>query len=115
MKSDKVAQPDITVICNHAILDERGCHGAHDWIIEILSESTKKRDLQDKYDLYEEAGVGEYCIVDPVNETIEVFVLKDNVYQRIRTHLDQGKIDSHTLERLTIDLADIFYDDEEKV
>jgi Uma2 family endonuclease len=111
-QSDKVVQPDITLICNPLVLDEKGCLGTPDWVIEILSEGSKKRDYQDKFDLYEEAGVGEYWIADPVNETIEVFVLKENAYQRIRTYVEQDIVPSHTLNGLTIDLSDIFYKDE---
>jgi Uma2 family endonuclease len=71
-QSDKVLQPDITIVCYLDILNENGCHGVPDWIIEILSESTKKKDYQYKFSFYEEAGVKEYWIADPINETIEV-------------------------------------------
>ena len=60
-----VVQPDLCVICNPEILDLQGCNGAPDWIIEILSKGNAKRDMQIKYELYQESGVMEYWIVYP--------------------------------------------------
>lgn len=60
-----VVQPDIVVVCDQAKLDERGCHGAPDWIVEISSPSTAARDRIVKRELYARHGVGEYWIVDP--------------------------------------------------
>lgn len=58
-------EPDISVICDRVKLDEDGCHGAPDWIIEIVSPSSKSRDYMKKMFLYNAAGVREYWIVDP--------------------------------------------------
>ncbi len=55
-KATTVVQPDICVICNPQFIEEAGCFGAPDWIIEILSPHTSKKDIQLKYDVYEEAG-----------------------------------------------------------
>jgi Uma2 family endonuclease len=85
MQSDKVVQPDIVVICKPDLIKERGCFGVPDWIIEILSPHTTKKDIQDKYNLYEEAGVKEYWIVEPRNNTVEVFVLENEKYRRVGT------------------------------
>ena len=60
-----VVQPDISVICDHAKLDDRGCCGAPDMIIEILSPGNRKKDMYDKFLLYEKAGVREYWIANP--------------------------------------------------
>ena len=57
---ETVVQPDISVICDPAKLDEQGCIGAPDWIIEILSPGSMARDTKEKFDLYEENGVKEY-------------------------------------------------------
>lgn len=65
-------EPDISVICHGDKLDEKGCHGAPDWIIEIVSPSSKKMDYERKTALYREAGVREYWIVDPDKETVTV-------------------------------------------
>ena len=60
-----VVQPDIVVLCDLSKLDKKGCLGAPDLVIEILSNSTSRRDLKDKFYLYETAGVREYWIVEP--------------------------------------------------
>jgi Uma2 family endonuclease len=108
LESDRVVQPDIVVICDSAKIQERGCFGAPDWIIEILSPNTTRKDLQDKFDLYEESKVGEYWIVEPRNQTVEVFVLENNIYKRITTYVREDQVTSHTLPELTIELGDVF-------
>jgi Uma2 family endonuclease len=71
-----VVQPDLCVVCDRAKLDERGCLGAPDWIIEILSPGRNAtRDLTLKHDLYQENGVAEYWIVFPNDRLIQQFVL----------------------------------------
>lgn len=65
-------EPDIVVICNEDKLDEKGCHGAPDWAIEIMSPSSVKMDRKIKLFKYRTAGVREYWIVDPEKRTIEV-------------------------------------------
>jgi Uma2 family endonuclease len=108
MKSDKVVQPDIVVICDPSKIHEKGCFGAPDWIIEILSPHTTKKDIQDKYDIYEESGVKEYWIVEPRNSTVEVFVLEGNKYKRVQTYVQDDLVPCQTIEGLTIDLSEVF-------
>ena len=76
-KIDTVAQPDLSIICDPAKIDERGCNGAPDWIIEILSQSTSQVDLTDKYDIYQHAGVREYWIVHPHEGTVLAYRLNE--------------------------------------
>ncbi len=66
-------EPDISVICDPDKLDEKGCHGAPDWVIEIVSSSSKDMDYERKLALYEEAGVREYWIVDPIQGNVTVY------------------------------------------
>lgn len=66
-------EPDIAVICDQAKLDEKGCHGAPDWIIEIVSQSSKSRDYMIKLFKYRTAGVREYWIVDPERQMVTVY------------------------------------------
>lgn len=65
--------PDLTVICNHDKLDEKGCHGAPDWVIEITSPSNKYMDYGRKLMLYQDKGVREYWIVDPKQKFVTVY------------------------------------------
>ena len=66
-------EPDISVICDRNKLDEKGCQGAPDWMIEIVSPSSKKMDYERKVKLYREAGAREYWIVDAETETVTVY------------------------------------------
>ena len=85
-----VVQPDLSVICNKNKLIDKGCYGAPDLIIEILSPSTSKKDLNEKFQLYEKHGVKEYWIVDPGNKFIQVFHLQSE-------GKDSGKYDEGVL------------------
>ncbi|MEO1589629.1 MAG: Uma2 family endonuclease, partial [Bacteroidota bacterium] len=91
-KVDTVVQPDICVVCDPQKLESRGCIGAPDWIIEILSKSTSNKDLNEKYDLYQNTGVKEYWIVHPAEGTVMTHTLQeDGKYKRadkIYTHQD---------------------------
>ena len=66
-------EPDISVICDRDKLDEKGCQGALDWVIEILSPSSVEMDCERKVSLYRETGVREYWIADPEKETVTVY------------------------------------------
>ena len=79
-----------------------------DWIIEILSPHTTKKDLQDKFDLYEESEVKEYWIVEPKNKTIEVFVLENEKYRRVKAYVQDDIAHCSTIDGLSIDLKDVF-------
>jgi Uma2 family endonuclease len=103
-----VVQPDICVICNIDLLDEQGCNGAPDMIIEILSASNRNHDVVTKYNLYEEAGVKEYWVVYPAEEMIEVYYLENNKYRLAKKYLEDDLLPVRTLEGLVIDLKEIF-------
>ncbi|MBD5089704.1 MAG: Uma2 family endonuclease [Clostridiales bacterium] len=66
-------EPDISVICDISKLDDKGCHGAPDWVIEIVSPSSKTRDYMTKLFKYRTAGVYEYWIVDPDKQMVMVY------------------------------------------
>ena len=72
---ETVVQPDISVICDLKKIDRRGCLGAPDLIVEVLSRSTASKDIKDKFDVYEEAGVREYWTVGVEDRTVNVFRL----------------------------------------
>ena len=74
-------EPDISVICDRSKLDERGCHGAPDWIIEIVSPSSKPRDYIKKMLKYGTVGVREYWIVDPEKERITVYCFEQETVE----------------------------------
>ena len=72
-------EPDISVICDTSKLDEKGCHGAPDWIIEIVSPGNKAMDYFTKLMKYQAAGVREYWIVDPSKEQIMAYQFEGKV------------------------------------
>ncbi len=105
-----VVQPDICVICDLDKIDKAGCNGAPDLIIEILSPSTSKKDLNDKYSIYEESGVKEYWIVMPQEKLVEVFYLESGKYQRIKAYTSDEIISPILFPDLEIQLQEVFAD-----
>ncbi|MBK7871457.1 MAG: Uma2 family endonuclease [Saprospiraceae bacterium] len=77
---DTVVQPDICVVCDSSKLEMRGCLGAPDWIIEILSPGTSRKDLKEKFEIYEHAGVQEYWVVHPHEQTLLIYRLNNKGY-----------------------------------
>ena len=75
-------EPDISVICDESKLDEKGCHGAPDWIIEIVSQSSKSRDYMTKLFKYRTADVREYWIVDPENRMVMVYEFEKDIVEQ---------------------------------
>lgn len=72
-RSNTYVEPDISVICNPDKLTDKGCEGAPDWIIEVVSPSSRKMDYSTKNTLYSDAGVREYWIVDPLKERTTIY------------------------------------------
>lgn len=103
-----VVQPDICVICDISKLDEKGCLGAPELIIEILSPGNTSKEMKNKYQLYEEAGVEEYWIVDPEHEAVFVYLLKKGKFTSDRPLTTEDILKSKVLEGLEIDVIDIF-------
>lgn len=104
-----VVQPDISVICNLSRLDEKGCHGAPDFIIEVLSPSTAQKDYEVKRQLYEKNGVKEYWLVDPTNHIVTVYLLEESgKYGPPLIHAVKGKLKVKSLDEIIIDLDRVF-------
>jgi Uma2 family endonuclease len=113
-KDDKqvytVLQPDLFVVCDLSKLDDRGCIGAPDLIIEIISPKNSQRDTRDKFNIYQEHGVREYWIVNPNDENVNVFVLDENgKYQFKGMFAGDDKIPVHIFNGdLEVDLTEVF-------
>ena len=104
---DTVVEPDITVVCDSAKLDRYGCKGAPDMVIEILSPSTRHRDLSMKYRLYQRAGVREYWIVDPDRRAVQTFRLDDGFYDAAEVYTS-GAVPVSLWDDFSIDLSSVF-------
>jgi len=110
-ETTNVVQPDITVVCDRDKLDDAGCVGAPNLIIEILSPSTTKKDQMEKFFLYERHGVKEYWIVDPLAQVVHVYRLgSDNRYGRPDLHGPEDRPVVGILPGLVIDLPLVFRD-----
>ena len=104
-----VVQPDISVICDKTKLDEQGCIGAPDLIIEILSPGNSKKEMKTKYALYEESGVLEYWIVYPSEQVLQQFILDEKEKYTLKNSFAEDEVFyAHIFPELSIDLAEIF-------
>jgi Uma2 family endonuclease len=107
-KSDNtVVEPDITVVCDASKLDDRGCNGPPDLIIEIVSPSTARYDRIVKFNKYREAGVREYWIVDPEARDVFTYILKNGEYTAVN-YDDTGSAPVTVLPGCEIGLAAVF-------
>ena len=106
-EDDTVVQPDLVVICDKSKLDEKGCKGAPDLVVEILSPSTASKDKILKLNKYQEVGVKEYWIVDPERNLVDVLTLRDGFYA-IKTYGEEDVIPVGILKDCEINLKEVF-------
>jgi len=104
---DTVVQPDLVVVCDHSVLDDAGIKGVPDMVIEVLSPSTARYDRTLKFKTYLSAGIREYWIVDPTNETLAVHILSQGNYIA-HAYTDEDIVPVHVLEGCTINLSEVF-------
>ena len=106
-----VVQPDLSIICDPKKLDKKGCIGAPNFVIEILSPGSHRRDKLEKFNLYEMAGVKEYWLVWPEEKIVDVFLLgPGEKYGRPQTYTEKDTVEINTLKNITIDFSEIFTD-----
>ena len=108
-----VVQPDLSIICDPDKLDDRGCIGPPDMIVEITSPKTVDRDVNEKFTIYEQSGVKEYWIVYPQEQSISVFVLEGSKYKFKGMYAGKRQIKVHIFDDLFIKLEDIFEEPED--
>ena len=107
-KIKTVVQPDLCVICDPNKLDEKGCIGAPDLIVEILSPGNSKREMKDKYELYQEQGVSEYWIVRPEEQHIQIYVLENGRYIGVQPVVEGDVVTSIKFPVLSFDTAGLY-------
>jgi Uma2 family endonuclease len=105
-----VVQPDISIVCDPAKIDARGCLGAPDIIVEILSPGNNKKELQNKYEVYEEAGVLEYWIIQPTEKTFLKYILVDGKYQPNKLLTIGDEVSTPILPGFVLSLEELFAD-----
>ena len=104
-----VVQPDICVVCDKSKLDKKGCIGAPDLIIEILSPGNSAKEMKDKYSIYEESGVKEYWMIYADEKTVFRYILNENgIYIGTQPKIEGDIMTTPILEGLEIQVTDIF-------
>lgn len=101
-----VVQPDLMVVCDPGKLDGHRCNGAPDWIIEIVSPGNPGHDYIRKLNLYADAGVREYWIVDPESRTILVYTFGENNFH-VQQYTFQDKVKANIYDELFINFAEL--------
>ncbi len=104
-----VVQPDICVICDETKIDARGCCGAPDLVIEILSLGNSSHEVKTKFQIYEEAGVKEYWVISPETENLVVFILNDEgKFEGLKMYAGGDTISSTAVLGFKIKVNEIF-------
>lgn len=104
-----VVQPDICVICDEKKLDKKGCIGAPDLIIEILSPGNSKKEMREKFEIYEESGVREYWIVNVMDKNVLIYTLNEvGKFIGQRPYVEDEIMNSFAFPELSIDLNQVF-------
>ncbi len=106
-KCSNVVQPDISIICDQKKIDEKGCAGAPDLIVEILSPSTASKDQVKKRRLYERHGVKEYWLIHPIERYAHIYALKGDNFEFIGVFDDAATLESQVFTGLAVKMADI--------
>ncbi|REG92011.1 Uma2 family endonuclease [Algoriphagus antarcticus] len=105
-----VVQPDVCVVCDRSKLDDAGCIGAPDLIVEVLSKWGIKKDLKNKYEVYEESGVKEYWVIHPDEETFLIYTLTHGKYIPSKLFTRGDYIKSECISGFEVDLEKFFED-----
>jgi Uma2 family endonuclease len=105
-----VVQPDICVVCDRSKLDDAGCIGAPDLIIEILSPGSNRKELKYKYEVYEESGVKEYWVIQPTEQTLLIYTLTKGKYVPSRLFSPGDIVSSACIEGFSLNLEEVFQD-----
>lgn len=101
---DSYLEPDISVICEKDKISDRGCEGAPDFVIEVVSPSSRKMDYSTKMTLYSDAGVREYWIVDPARERTTIYYFEEDAAPVIVPFYYPARVNVY--EDLEITIAD---------
>ena len=105
---DTVVQPDVLVVCDPGKILTKGIWGAPDLVVEILSPSTSKKDLREKFDLYERSGVREYWVIEPRARWLQVHRLAEGRYASDRSLEEAGEVVSAVLPGFRLDLETVW-------
>ncbi len=105
-----VLQPDVFVVCDPSKIDYRGCVGAPDLVVEVLSPGNSSKELKNKYEVYEESGVREYWIVSPQNQTFTIYTLESGKFQFAGVKTQGDIVTTAVIPGFSLDLTELFGD-----
>ncbi|SHM43782.1 Uma2 family endonuclease [Mucilaginibacter sp. OK098] len=105
-----VVQPDICVICDPKKVDVKGCIGSPDIVVEILSPGNNKKELRNKFEVYEEAGVLEYWIINPTEKNLLQYILIGGRFQAARPFTIDDELTTSILPGFTLSIDELFTD-----
>ena len=106
-----VVQPDICVICDRSKLDDRGCLGAPDLVVEILSPGNTKKEMRQKYEVYEENGVLEYWLINPTDKNVFMYRLNaEGKFIGVQPLTEDDFLTTPLFEGMNIPVQNIFED-----
>ena len=105
-----VVQPDICVICDPKKVDAKGCIGSPDIVVEILSPGNNKKELRNKFEAYEEAGVLEYWIINPTEKNLLQYILIDGRFQAARPFTIDDELTTSILPGFILSVDELFTD-----
>ena len=108
--------PDVIIVCDPEIIEDDGIHGTPDLVVEILSKSTARKDRAEKFFAYEKYGVKEYWIVEPVNKSVDVFLLKEGRFipsgtYQLLTDEQFNKLSEKAKSNISTEIKVSLYDD----
>ena len=103
-----IVQPDICVISDSKKIKKQGCVGSPDLVIEILSPGNARKEMKEKYEIYEEAGVLEYWVVFPTEEIVQIYVLENNKFVPQKPYTSGDIYLSRVLDGFEIEIKQIF-------
>ncbi len=105
-EGETVVQPDLCVICDATKIKKQGCVGSPDLVIEILSLGNSRKEMTQKFQIYEQAGVREYWVVFPYEQVIQQYILEGEKFQALP--FAEKMIKSQILQGFEVDLDTIF-------
>ena len=95
-------------MCDLDKIDGRGCNGAPDLVVEILSPGNSKKEMKQKMEVYEENGVKEYWLINPLDKNVIIYLLEEGQYKGLKPYLKEDILVSPTFPDLQLTLAEIF-------
>jgi Uma2 family endonuclease len=103
-----IVQPDLCVICDLEKIEKKGCVGAPDLIVEILSPGNSRKEVIDKYEIYQEAGVKEYWVIYPAEQVLQVYSLENAIFVAKKPNAPGDMYESQLFPELQINVEAIF-------